>query len=156
MGGNPVPFQEADSLGSEFVPCADTPLQFITARPHSTLALGLPNSIYVSLDGTIRARFEFADEGMHLLTKIHVSDRFGRPWIGVSVNGGEISHTRFLDDRPTSEAEVTLADHNADGTPDSMVDWTSNERFKRVEEIVWQRVETRREQRRENPAPLPP
>lgn len=136
----PSPEEEAALVGPDFVPCVNAPLDFVEARRESELARALPNVIYAAFDGNIRATFEFVDGTMKTLKEVGLSDKYGRPWMTVNLDNEKLVYTRYRDEEGAVAGDVTLVDEDGDGIPDVMVNWDSQTRFKREEELKWRRT----------------
>ena len=133
------PEEEVSLLGAEFIPCVNAPLHFVEAHPQSEMGRALENSVYVSFNGIIRARFEFTDGVMDTLKEVQLSDNYGRPWIRAPLETGKLFYTRYYGEKSTTDGDVTLVDEDGDGIPDVMIDWELPATFER-EDIKWHLV----------------
>lgn len=129
-----------DSLQALIVPdcveCEPELLKFCRPRVGSELARIEPNTIHVVHGGVRRGRFEFEDENMHAITEMAAFDEFGRSWINVNFQDGQIIFDHYPNDAEWSP-DFSLIDRDLDGMPDQKVDWDLAKRFERTSEIVW-------------------
>lgn len=132
--------REQAKLAPGFVLHSSGPLRFCRAPTDSELARILPNTIYVSSGGVIRARFEFGDSELTVLTTTTVMDEYGRPWIDASVNDGTFMYNQFVDDEQ-EDPVFSLRDRNGNGIPDIKVNWNLGQSFEAEGDLAWRRID---------------
>lgn len=116
------------------------PLMFCRVPADSELERILPNSIYVSFGGLIRARFEFGDNELTVLTSTSVMDQSGRPWIEADIKDGNFIYNQFQDDEQVDPV-FSLRDRNGDGIPDIKVDWNLGQSYEAEGAFAWRRID---------------
>ena len=136
---NPIECNVGEPVASDCIQRCRGPLRFCEHPPESDLSSALPNSIYVASTGTIRARFQFADEELISITDVMLCDGFGRPWIEVNIEDGSMIYSRYADD-VAADPTVSLRDKDGDGIPDIMINWELTTSFERDQNLSWRRI----------------
>jgi hypothetical protein len=105
----------------------DRNLQLVQWDADSSMHKMEPNSVFVMIDGVMRARFTFASADRITVESIGVTDVLGRPWIEADLWNGQtlFNHYRPGQSSVDAEPDVTYIDSDGDYFPDRLKDWMS-------------------------------
>lgn len=121
-----------------FVPYAGN-LSLKRAQVNSGLGQLEPDSIYVMLDRTLRARLDVAEGAGSRIKAAAFTDGVGRWWVDADLVHGTYNVTVYPRSDPNLNADpvATFKDSDGDGVVDTKIDWATHTTYTLASPPIW-------------------
>lgn len=119
---------------------ADGDFCFLCWDPESSMTDLDPNSIFVSVNGSIRVRLTFRSAQHRVVQSVGLTDGTQRPWLNADLRKGQyqVNHYPVSDSNTQADPDVTYLDSDGDSLLDERIDWAHKDRSCITDMPTWQ------------------